>query len=396
MLNKRTNKARWQFIALILILSFVVAGCANVRRGVSWPALSTVMIGDEPGVLVSYDNQVVALSPRNGEVLSLLDSEGMIRRDSENNPLTWTINGGDYESAQFFANPFLSNEDDATTFMFPTYSNRLMEFDAESLRPINTAGIPLTDGVIADVLVTEDFLYVPYRQQDIVAIDHNTFEEVWRFDTLEGIWATPLLDEGILYVPSVNHLLYALDAESGEELWQVNLDGAITSTPLLYEDFLYVGSYSHKMYKINLRGEIVAEHEGSNWIWGTAVVFDGVLYYTDLGGFVYALNPNDLTEIWAIQAADRGIRPAPIVTEEYVVVASRNGKLYWLNRENGSLVFDREMRGTPEILSDILLLAADEELGINEDMIVVASTDNGNLVAAYQLDNSVEQWVYSR
>ena len=392
----KPSKARWQFIALILILSFVVAGCANVRRGVSWPALSTTSVIDGLGIVVAYDNQVVALDPKNGEVLNLLDDEGIIRRDAENNPLTWSINGGDYEKAQFFANPFPSTADDGETLIFPTYSSRLMEFYADSLRPVNAAGIPLTDGLIADVLVTDDLIYVPYRQQDVVAVDRETFEEIWRFDTLEGVWATPLLHDGVLYVPSVDHLLYAVDAATGIKIWEADLEGAIASTPFLYEDFLYVGGYSHKMYKISLNGEIVAEHEGSNWVWGTPVVYDGILYYSDLRGSVYALNPNDLTEIWATQPANRGIRPAPVVTEEYVVVASRNGKLYWLSREDGSLIFEREMRGTPEILSDMLFIRADEENGLNTDIIVVASTDAKNLVAAYRLDNSVEQWVYAR
>jgi len=392
----KSSKARWQFIALILILAFVVAGCANVRRGVSWPALSTTIIGNDVGIVVSYDNQVVALNPQNGDVLNLIDSEGKILRDAENNPMVWTIDGGDYEKAQFFANPFPSSNQDGKTLIFPTYTNRLLEFYVDSLKPVTTAGYPLTGGVVADVLVTDNLIYVPYEQQDIVALDHKTFNEVWRFDTEEGIWATPLLHEGILYVPSVNHILYALDATTGEEVWKLDLEGVIASTPLFYNGFLYVGSYSHKLYKISLDGKIVASHEGSNWVWGTPVVDNGVLYYSDLRGFVYALNPDDLSEIWATQAAERGIRPAPIVSADYVIVASRSGKLYWLSRTDGSVVFEREMRGAPEILSDILLIPADSEHGVNNDLIVVASTDTKNLVAAYRLDNSVEQWVYSR
>jgi outer membrane protein assembly factor BamB len=398
--TKPRNKARWQFILLIVILSVVVAGCSNVRNGVSWPALSTAIIGDETKIIVTYDSQAVALDPQNGDVLALRDDQDEIRRDADNNPLNWLIDGNNYEKAQFFANPFHSSADEGDTLIFPTYNLSLLEFYVDTLRPVNSAGIPLTDGVIADALVTDNFVYVSYRQQDVVALDRKTFEEVWRFDTLEGVWATPLLHEGVLYVPSINHLLHAVDAETGEALWPepVDLEGAIASTPLYYNGFLYVGSYSHKMYKISLNGEIVAEHEGSNWIWSTPVVYDDVLYYADLRGSVYALNPNDLTEIWAVQPATRGIRPSPIVTEDYVVVVSRNGSLYWLARDNGSLIFEREMRGAPEILSEILWLKADETVGIDndEDLIIVASTDSKNFVAAYRLDNSVEQWVYSR
>lgn len=396
MLNLRTNKVRWHFIALLLILSFVLAACANVRRGVSWPALSTSMIGDQLGIIVSYDNQVVALDPQNGNVLDLLDSDGKVRRDAENNPLTWTINGKDYDNATFFANPFPSSAENGATLIFPTYTNRLMEFYTDSLQPVNTAGYPLTDGVVADVLVTDKLIYVPYQLQDIVAIDSKTYEEVWRFDTLEGVWATPLLHDGVLYVPSVDHKLYALNADTGTEIWHLDLEGVVASTPLFYNDSLYVGSYSHTLYKISLDGKILAQHEGSNWIWDTPVLFNDILYYADLYGYVYALNPDDLSEVWSTQVGNRGIRPSPIVTNDYVVLASRSGKLYWLNREDGSQIFERDMRGNPEILSDMLYIPADDTLGIKSDLIVVASADTKNLVAAYRLDNSVEQWVYSR
>jgi outer membrane protein assembly factor BamB len=275
----------------------------------------------------------------------------------------------------------------------------MLEFTFDSARVIDPAGIPLQSGVLADVATSDDLFFVPYRNGDVQALDRETYEEVWRLDTQEGVWATPVLQDGVLYVSSIDHFLYAVDAETGESVWSnpVDLEGAVAASPLYADGFLYVGSYSHKLYKIDAsNGEIVAEYEGNNWIWGTPVLYEDAIYYTDLSGYVYALNADDLTLIWEERHAERGIRPAPVVTDEFVVAASRDGKVYWLDRETGSLVLDRELEGRPEILSDILLLEADPEAGVDDAIIIVGSTDPGRLVGAFSLENSLPIWVYDR
>lgn len=374
--------ARWQTIALLVIAAAVLAGCAGTRQGISWPALSTIEIDGETKILVAYTNRVDVLEP-------------------SNRALVWSLNGDDLgegvERMQFFANPNLLDENGEQSLLFPTYSNALIEIAIDQPQLI---GLPIgiNGAALAEAVVTDDFFYVPYRTSNLVAIERNSFDVAWTLTTDEGVWAQPLLVGDVLYVASLDHKLYAVDAVTGEPVWQepVDLEGAIASTPLLYNDHLYVGSYSHKMYKITLDGTVVAEYEGRNWIWGTPVILDDTLYYTDLSGLVYALNAEDLSEVWAVQAATRGIRPAPVVSEEYVVAASRDGRLYWLDRASGEVVFEREYEGTPELLSDLLLLEQDEEAGIPEDIVVVASVDTGRLVAAFTLDNSLPIWVYGR
>jgi outer membrane protein assembly factor BamB len=274
----------------------------------------------------------------------------------------------------------------------------LLEFYVDTARVVTPAGISIEGQVLANMVATDDIFYLPYQEEDLAAVDRSTYDELWRVETEEGIWAAPLLHEGVLYVPSLDHNLYAVDAETGESVWSspVDLEGAITSTPLFYEGHLYVGSYSHKMYKVSLDGNIVEQHEGENWVWSTPVIYDNVLYYTDLSGNIYALSTGDLSVQWSAKPADRGVRAAPLVTEDYVVMSSRDGRLYWLDRESGSEVFDREVEGTPELLSEILLLEQDEEAGVPSDIILVGSLDAGRLVAAFQLENGASLWTYGR
>lgn len=371
-----------------------------MRQGTGWPALSTLTLNGQTVIAVAYAGQVELLDPNNGkDPLVLRDEEGDVALDSEGNARRWVIQGAAFENAQFFSSPLLLEDGSEPTLLLPTYNNLMLEFTFDSARVIDPAGIPLQSGVLADVATSDDLFFVPYRNGDVQALDRETYEEVWRLDTQEGVWATPVLQDGVLYVSSIDHFLYAVDAETGESVWSnpVDLEGAVAASPLYADGFLYVGSYSHKLYKIDAsNGEIVAEYEGNNWIWGTPVLYEDAIYYTDLSGYVYALNADDLTLIWEERHAERGIRPAPVVTDEFVVAASRDGKVYWLDRETGSLVLDRELEGRPEILSDILLLEADPEAGVDDAIIIVGSTDPGRLVGAFSLENSLPIWVYDR
>jgi outer membrane protein assembly factor BamB len=258
----------------------------------------------------------------------------------------------------------------------------------------------LERGVIARPLMTDDMLYVPYRNEDLVALDTETYALQWRLDTGGGVWSSPVLVDDTLYVTSIDHNLYALNAESGDILWTVDLQGAAAASPLYQDGYLYAGSYSHKLFKIDMNGQIVAEYEGDGWIWSRPVIVDSVLYYADLSGTVYALNSSDLSEIWKQPVADsgsrRGIRPAPLVTDNYVIVASRNGFVYWLDKTTGQVINSREIEGKPELLSELLLLEAGTIDDVAVPLIAVATLDNDAPVVFFQLDNFTQYSVYQR
>lgn len=399
--------ARYRLVFVLVAVMFVSVGCVNTRMGVSWPTLDVANLNGEAQIIVAYNNQVTLINPDNGRGTVLLDPEGRERVDDQGNPRRWVLEGNEYDGAQFFADPIRLDDE---TFLFPAYNERLYEVDTVTARVTNAPGIVVDGPVMSEVVASPEhgLLYVPLKDDNVVALDAESYEVMWAAPRPEdapedvdvtGVWASPLLVDDTLYVPTIDHYLYALDAQTGEAAWQapVNLEGAIVTTPIYDNGLLYVGSYAHKLFKINAAsGEILASYEASNWIWNTPVLQNGILYFTDLSGYVYAVRASDMSEVWAQQVAERGIRPSPLVTDDSVIVASRDGKLYWLDRATGSVVFDREVEGRPEILSELLLLPADEAAGVTEDLVIVSTVDMGRLVAAFTLENGRLSWIYGR
>lgn len=393
--------ARMRFVALLILIVPVIAACAPSRIGTSWPALSLVTVNDSVRILVAYNTEIDMIDPSNGRLAALTDANGDILFDDQNEARRWMIRGGDYENANFFTAPIVSAGQDGDVLTFPTYDHRLLTFDLDSGQPLldGVASVKdgiITDGVLANPVVTDDVIYMPYRSRNVVALDRDTLETLWTANTVDGVWASPLLEGNVLYIPSIDHHLYAVDATTGESIWTTDLGGAIASTPLYQDGFLYVGNYLHKMIKIDAAtGEVVAEHIGGNWVWGTPSIIDGILYYADLSGRVFALNTSDMTEVWQQHPSDRGIRSTPIVTDQYVIVASRGGVVYWLDRSSGTVIHEREIEGRPEILSDMLIIPSDEATN-SPALLVVATINTSHLVAAFSLENSLPVWVYGR
>ena len=389
----RTNFRRFRLAVCLILAMLAFSGCVGARMGVSWPAVGLVTVNGEQNIALAYNNDVAILSPVNGAPLRLINPvTGQAMRDSENNPRSWILHGSNNDGAQFYSLPIVI---DAETMLVAANSGKLLLVDSVLLEV--TQSIPLADKIVASMLVAEGILYVPYQNGGLSALSLDDFRELWRFHTGEGVWATPLLAGDMIIVPSIDHNLYALDRISGQRLWSVDLGGSVASTPLLANDRLYVGSFNKSFFEISLDGRILNRYDTQNWVWGTpAIDQNGIIYVADLSGFVHALDTErNLAEIWSNQVAERGIRAGPLAYMDRVIVASRDGKVYWLDKRDGVPVNVREVDNLPELLGDMLLLLPSDTLKIDQPLLIVTSVDGGRLLIAFEVDGR-QNWVYPR
>lgn len=383
---------RYRLLIFALLASVTLAGCVGTRQGVSWPTISLIELNGEQQIVVSYTDQINIVSPQNGAAVPLLNSDGEVRRDNENNARNWILSGADFEGAQFYANPIYRDEE---TFIVADYNNRLLEIDTVSLGIKRT--IPLDDHVLADILVVDDMMIIPLQSGGVTAMTIGDYEVLWSRPNDDGVWAKPILVNDMIVFTSPDHHMYAVD-KTGELYWKVDLEGAVTSTPLFANDRLYVGSFNKKLFEVSLDGDILNTYDTQNWVWGTPAIDEaGIVYVADLSGYVHALDTFDnLSEVWSVQVATRGIRSGPLVAGDNVVVASRDGFAYWVDRQHGGTNEENEIEGNPEILSDLLLIEPSDSLNIDEPLILISTVDTGKLLIAFEVDGKRQDWVYGR
>lgn len=379
-------------LAVLLFVSVFAAGCVGGPLDATWAQLS--LIGSPQQIVFPFSDRIVLIDPLDGSPAELRDANGDIRLDEQGNPRIWQVAANSGAPIHFYSEPVLLNAD---TLLAAAYDRKIFEVDFPAARILNPNGIDLPGHVVAAPLLTDDLIYVPLSEGDLVALDRENYAPVWILDTGQGVWATPVLVDDTLYVTSLDHHLYALDPVTGAERWKLNLQGAIAAAPVYVDGFLYVGSFARKVFKVNESGQIVAEYPTQEWVWGPPAVVNGVVYAADLGGYVYALRDNGdaFVPLWEPrQVAQRAIRATPLVAGDSIVVGSRDHFVYWLSRETGEENFRREMRG--EVLSNPLLLEPSETLNVPEPMVVISTMAREELLVGFTMDNGERRWVYGR
>lgn len=375
-----------------------------MRLEASWPALS--LIAETGDIVLTYNDRIVLIDPLVGDPVRLRNLDGEVRLDENGNPRMWEFTGTEGQARQFYSPPLQLNPE---TLLIATYADRhIYEVDLPTARINSATQVDLPGQVIAGLTMQDDQIYVGISERNLLSLDSDDLTTNWTFPTEQGVWSEPLVIDGVLYFASLDHFVYALDANTGEEIWRLDLQGAAPGTPFYHDGHLYVGSFARKIYDISLEGEILAEYATQDWVWGAPTVVDGVLYAADLSGMVYALNVAEggFTESWSAKITDSAIRATPVVYDDYVIVGARDRKLYWLNRDAGTLVEDeptvanvqnfriREMAG--EILSDMLVIEPSETLDIPEPYVVVSSVANEELVSAFAISSGERMWWYGR
>lgn len=88
-------------------------------------------------------------------------------------------------------------------------------------------------------------LFVATRAGALIAVETETGQARWRFETGGRMQAAPVAQDGLVYVAtdasdSGNGSLFAVDARTGTEHWRVALDAAVTSRPVADGRQVYV------------------------------------------------------------------------------------------------------------------------------------------------------------
>jgi len=147
-----------------------------------------------------------------------------------------------------------------------------------------------------------------------------------------GFSGSPVVSDDYVYVASRDSTLYAIDPETGESDWEFETGGVIVATPALGEEYLYLGSRDGSVYAITpATGAEAWEFETDQLIVAPpAIGGDTVFVGTSPGGDLLALDAATGEEQWAV--AMRGdIRSQPVVAANRIYLGDGSGQFYALD-----------------------------------------------------------------
>ena len=191
--------------------------------------------------------------------------------------------------------------------------------------------------------VAEDVLYIGTAAGQLVALDTESGETIWRYelqseDEERAIYGTPTVFDGTVYVGGYDGVLYAISTDGVEE-WSERLGGAIVGGPVVVDNMVLVGSSDGYMYAIDVQDQTRRwRFPTGHKVWSTPAVEDGVVYFGSLDHKLYAVNLEDGSERWHFKTQG-AVVAQPVVSRGRVYVGSFDSVFYAVDVATGAEVW---------------------------------------------------------
>ncbi|MEP7285182.1 MAG: PQQ-binding-like beta-propeller repeat protein [Chloroflexota bacterium] len=373
---KLFSKPRRRFMGAALLLILVLSACGSVA-GESWANIST----DGKYIYAAYQEKIFRINP--------VPEGGGQPTDRH---IEWLVKSPN--NTHMYAAPAIS--DDKVLYE-GAYDKQVYAFPQNTSQVVPVAvGSQAGDRYAGGALVKGDIVYIGMGDKGVKAIDRKANKDLWNFtDTQYGVWATPIIVGNTLYFPSLDHNLYALNVADGKLQWKLDMGGAVAGTPLYDNGLLYVGTFSNKLLSVNLeQHKVVNSFTTRGWAWGTPVILkDGdseTLYFADLAGWVYALDPTTFDKKWEANDADhpgsiRGrLALAKVQSSKWIVISGSESKyLRAYDAKSGDMYWTSSITTDDKILSDLIVMG---------DEVIFTTLSTKQMVAAYNIETGQPSW----
>ncbi len=206
----------------------------------------------------------------------------------------------------------------------PGFDARRGRIGADGARP----RMPATDGKT---------LFQPiFDQSRIVAINCETAQVKWSFQTKGWIYGNPVVTEKYVYIGSKDRRLYCLDRETGLVKWDFHCGFEVEAAAAVQGDAVFFGSLNGSVYRLNAEtGKMIWKFKCDYVPGHGAPIYDppllggGLVYVATLYGQLYGLDAANGELKWKIGASD----------SERIEGLMTNGKLLFLSKGGELLAF---------------------------------------------------------
>lgn len=274
----------------------------------------------------------------------------------------------------------------------------------------------------------DNTLLVGTNKGDVIAIDAETGEELWKIKVSSEVLAAPQISDGIVIVRSLDGKIHALEASNGRRLWLHEktvpaltlrgnsspvIDGNIvicgfdsgrlsaldiTSSRLIWDISVATPSGRSELerlvdinanpvivdgivYVATFQGQLAALTLGTGrMLWDRAIssfagfsVDDSNLYITDDRSIIWAIDRFNGSPVWKQEGLSNREVTAPASAGNHVVAGDFEGYVHWMNKITGAFTARQKISG---------------------EKIISAPVASGNTVYVYATDGKLAALTY--
>jgi len=243
-----------------------------------------------------------------------------------------------------------------------------------------------SDRIDGTPAVVDGTVYFASFDKNIYALDAKTGEKRWDHSTNGLIRSSPTVADGTVYIgthcrsaecniyydelfPVVGYV-YALDAETGDSMWRYETGDEILSSPSVVEGTVYIGSSDGKLYAIDQpTGELNWEFDTGGSIFSSPAVVENTVYFSSNRDEFYALDSDTGERMWSFPTSAGVLTSSPAIHDDTVYVGGGgisdadstgiHSKLYAISKESGEESWSRDLPGevigsSPAIADDVI------------------------------------------
>jgi len=177
-----------------------------------------------------------------------------------------------------------------------------------------------------------------------------------------AIWASPIISDGVVITATMKGAVQAFSLETGLPVWDAPFkkDSAIAVLALINEDVLFVPGLGGIIDFIDVRsGQSIGQSfETEGWVWAEPLVKDGILYFGDFAGNLYALDItkgiNVENQVWPPMFVGGKIKGKPVIIGQTLVLADEDATVHFIDIEKGIINYSFSLNDTSDIFASVV------------------------------------------
>jgi len=247
------------------------------------------------------------------------------------------------------------------------------------------------DEIEASALLVKNTIYFGNLTGDFFAINSTDAKLLWKGSLKSAIHGSAnceRLEDGrlLILVGGYNNKMHCFDAEKGTLLWAFETDGYINGAPAVYENKAAFGGCDEKLHVLSVTdGEKAAVINAGSYVPGSPALLGGTAYLGHFNNEVMSININTEQINWKFKdGKNKGpFFSSPAVSKDRLVIGSRNGLIYCLDRTSGKKIWtfrtQDEVDSSPVIAHDKVIS------GSADGRLYILDLESGEKIWHYEI-----------
>jgi outer membrane protein assembly factor BamB len=196
-------------------------------------------------------------------------------------------------------------------------------------------------GFKASPTVTEDTVYLGDEDGIFHAVDRETGNRRWAFESQGEIISSATIDGNRVLFGSYDNTLYCLDRVSGDKKWEVVTEGYVHCTPAVSGGKTFIAGCDEHLRAIDVAtGEVAVDMPIGTYLIASPATRDGLLYFGTYLATVIAVDWQKQEIVWTYVAGrDFPFQSSAAVTNDLVVAGARDKNVHAIDRKTGKGVW---------------------------------------------------------